>query len=152
MTSADRSLVFLLRLIGVAELVAIPFVFAPLSWMEAVHDRLLGLGPLPDGKIVGYLARHLSALYAVHGAMIVGLSLDLPRYRPLVGLLGWSHLVLGGALVVTDLAAGFSWLWVVVEGGGVLTCGGLLLAFSRGQTAGRRQRHGPGVVERTGEE
>ena len=146
MAVTDRTLVVLLRLIGAAELAALPFVFAPVGWMDALHGLLLGLGPLPRGPIVEYLARHLSALYAVHGAVFLTLSLDLPRYRPLVRLLGWCHLALGFALAWTDGSVGFHWGWAVAEGTLVGTCGGLLLVLARGGVSGRCQRHGPGTV------
>lgn len=128
--TADRALVVLLRLIAVAELAAVAFVAGPLAWMRAVHRDVLGLGPLPDGPIVEYLARHLSALYVVHGAMVLAVSTDLPRYRPLAGVLGWCHVGLGAALVGTDLSAGFGW-WAAVEGGVVVWCGGMVVALAR---------------------
>jgi hypothetical protein len=131
MPARDRALVVLLRLIGAAELAALPFVFAPMAWMNAVHDQLLGQGALPDRPVVEYLARHLSALYAIHGAVFVVLSFDLTRYRPLVRVLGWSHLALGVALGWTDCSAGFPWGWALSEGTIVAVCGGLLLALAR---------------------
>ena len=73
MSASDHTLAVLLRLVGTAELAAVVFVVAPLGWMDAVHDGFLGLGPLPSGRIVEYLARHLSALYAVHGVMAVAI-------------------------------------------------------------------------------
>ena len=152
MAASDYSLAVLLRLIGAAELAALVFVLAPVGWMDAVHDRLLGLGPLPSGRIVEYLARHLSALYAVHGAVIVGISLDVPRYRPLAVILGRGHVVLGLVLGWTDWSAGFSWVWALGEGTLVSCCGGLILAFARGGTSDGRQRPRPVVVRGGGEE
>ncbi|MFO0801378.1 MAG: hypothetical protein U0804_28260 [Gemmataceae bacterium] len=135
MSASDASLARLLRFVGAAELAALAFVVAPLGWMEAVHDRVLGLGPLPTSRIVEYLARHLSALYAVHGAMVVAVSLDLPRYRPLARVLGWSHVGLGVAVGWTDCSAGFAWWWALGEGTLVSICGGAIVLLARQRRA-----------------
>jgi hypothetical protein len=148
MARSDRTLAVLLRLVGLAELAALAFVLAPLAWMNAVHDRVLGLGPLPAGRIVEYLARHLSALYAVHGVMVLAISFDLPRYRPLARLLGWCHVALGVAVGWADWSAGFPWAWGVAEGTLVSACGGLIVVFARDG----RQRLGSASVECCGEE
>jgi hypothetical protein len=148
MARSDASLAFLLRLVGAAELAALAFVLAPLGWMDAVHDGFLGLGPLPAGRIVEYLARHLSALYAVHGAMVLAISFDLPRYRPLVRVLGWSHVGLGVAVGWAGWSAGFPWAWALGEGTLVAACGGLIVVLA----GGVRQRRGSGAVGSGGEE
>ncbi|MBN9518595.1 hypothetical protein J0H58_08765, partial [bacterium] len=150
--SADQALVAILRVIGLAELFALPFVFVPVTWMGLVHDHVLGLGPFPQQPIAEYLARHLSALYAVHGAMGFALSLDVPRYRPLVRLLGWCHLGLGGAVAWTDVSAGLHPLWAVGEGLVVGTCGVLILVFSNRRNPNEHQRRAPTGVSRNGEE
>ncbi|HYH65303.1 MAG TPA: hypothetical protein VD866_11465 [Urbifossiella sp.] len=147
MSACDANLALLLRLIGAAELAALAFVVAPFGWMDTVHDRLLGLGPLPAERIIEYLARHLSALYAVHGAMVLAISFDLPRYRPLVRVLGWSHVGLGVALGWADWSAGFPWAWALGEGTLVAACGGLIVV-----AGGRRQHHGAESVGSGGKE
>lgn len=134
--TAARALVVLLRLIAVAELAAVPFVVAPLGWMAAVHARVLGLGPLPDGPLVEYLARHLSAVYVIHGAVALAVSRDLPRYRPLAELLGWGHVGLGGVLFGTDLSAGLGATWAAVEGTIVSACGAVVVVLARNSDGG----------------
>lgn len=129
--NADAPLALLLRLVGGVELLAAAFVVVPLGWMGEVHDRVLGLGPLPPGAIVEYMARSLSALYAAHGAMVAFLSLDVPRYRPLIGLLGWLHVALGCALFGTDVSAGLPWYWVAGEGPVIAACGALIVVLAR---------------------
>jgi hypothetical protein len=129
--SKDAMLKILLRLVGGVELCAIPFLFFPLAWMNEVHDRVLGLGPLPAAPVVEYMARSLSALYAVHGAVVFRLSFDVERFRPLVGLLGWLHTVLGLVIFATDLVAGLPWWWVAGEGPGIAAGGLLVLLLSR---------------------
>ena len=61
MTRADKALVLLLRFVGVPALFALVAVFMPVSWMAATH-RWLGLGEMPAGPVVEYLARSVSAL------------------------------------------------------------------------------------------
>src|SRR5262245_28993059 len=87
MTRADKALVFLLRFVGVPALFALVAVFMPVSWMVATH-RWLGLGEMPTGPVVEYLARSVSAFYAIMGALCLVLTTDLERYRPLVRFLG----------------------------------------------------------------
>ncbi len=127
---ADTSLKWILRLVGGVEVCAIPFIFFPQGWMDAIHDRLLGLGPLPDRPVVEYMARSLSALYAAHGAVIVRMSFDVRRFRPLIGFLGWAHVALGVTVFGSDLAAGVPWFWVLGEGPVIATGGALIVAMS----------------------
>jgi hypothetical protein len=129
--AADTLLKWVLRAVGGIELLAVPFVFFPVPWMDHVHRRLLGLGPLPDGPIVEYMARSLSALYAVHGAVVFALSFDLPRYRPLIRLVGVLHLLLGAAVLGIDLSAGMPTPWVLGEGPGIAAGGAAVLLLNR---------------------
>src|SRR4051812_33374869 len=128
--TADAALKWVLRLVGGVELLAIPFILFPVGWMDAVHTRLFG-HPLPTGPVVEYMARSLSILYAGHGAMVVRMSLDVNRFRPLVAFLGGLHLFFGLALVATDLAAGMPWFWVVGEGPGIAALGVVILLLAR---------------------
>lgn len=129
--SADGLLKLVLRLIGGIELCAIPFILLPVAWMDAVHDNLLGLGPLPDRPITEYMARSLSAMYALHGAVVFRLSFDVPRFRPLVPFLGGLHVLLGLVILGIDLAAGLPWWWVLGEGPGIAVGGTALLVLAR---------------------
>lgn len=129
--SNDTILKWLLRLSGGVELLALPFILFPLPWMMEVHEKLLGLGRMPVEPIVEYLARSLSALYAVHGAVLFFVSFDVNRYRPLIRFLGGLHLLLGATVVGIDWVSGLPWWWVLGEGPGIAAGGALLLAFSR---------------------
>lgn len=128
--TADTLLKWLLRAVGGVELLAVPFVVLPLSTLGAIHDRL-GLGPLPPGPVVEYMARSLSALYAVHGAVVLFLSFDVDRYRPLITLLGGLHLALGVTVLGVDLAAGVPLYWAAAEGPGIAVGGILVLVLVR---------------------
>jgi hypothetical protein len=128
--AADRLLAWVLRLVGGVELLAIPFILFPLPWMDAVHARLFGQ-PLPHGPVVEYMARSLSILYAGHGALVVRMSFDVVRFRPLVTFLGWLHLYFGTALLAADLAAGMPWFWTVGEGPFIAAFGVVILLLAR---------------------
>src|SRR5215510_15494182 len=110
MTQSDKALVILLRLVGVSALFAVVAVFMPSSWMAATH-RWLGLGELPTDPVVEYLARSLSAFYALVGALCLVAAADLERYRPLVRFLGVAFALMSVALLGVDLAAGMPWWW-----------------------------------------
>jgi len=72
-------LVILFRyLLGIGSLFALVPVFMPVSWMAGTH-RWLGLGEMPTGPIVEYLARSLSAFYALVGALLAD---DRASYKP----------------------------------------------------------------------
>jgi hypothetical protein len=88
MTTSDKALVLLLRIVGVPALFALVAVFMPVSWMAATH-RWLGLGEMPTGPVVEYLARSVSAFYAIMGALCLVLTTDLSATGPWCGSWGW---------------------------------------------------------------
>ncbi len=130
MTKADKVLVILLRFVGVTALFALVAVFMPMSRMVATH-RWLGLGELPTGPIVEYLARSLSAFYALAGALFLVVADDLERYRPLVRLLGVAFALMSLILLGVDLAAGMPWWWSASEGPGGVVFGAVLFVLAR---------------------
>jgi hypothetical protein len=130
MTKTDTTLVILLRFVGVTALFALVAVFMPLSWMTATH-RWLGLGDMPTAPVVEYLARSLSAFYALTGALCLVVAADLDRYRPLVRFLGVAFALMGVVLLGVDLAAGMPWWWSASEGPGSVVFGALLFVLAR---------------------
>src|SRR6516225_7818131 len=130
MTKSDKVLVLLLRIVGVGALFALLAVVMPVSWMAATHGWL-GLGEMPTGPVVEYLARSLSAFYAIMGALCLVLATDLERYRPLVRFLGVAFALMSLALLGVDLAAGMPWWWTASEGPGGVVFGALLLVLAR---------------------
>jgi hypothetical protein len=59
---------------------------------------------------VEYLARSVSAFYALLGAFCLMMAADLAHYRPLVPFLGVAQAVMGVVFLGVDLAAGMpSW-------------------------------------------
>jgi len=98
----------------------------PFAWMEEIH-RLLGMGKLPAGPIVGYLTRSLSAMYALHGVLVFFVSLDVGRYLPVVKCLAALGIMMGIGMLVLDIAVGMPWFWTVCEGPSVVVLGVVLL-------------------------
>jgi len=108
-------LVFLLRGTAAVMMTAIVPAVMPLPWMDAVH-RGLGMGPLPGGPVVEYLARSLSAFYAFHGGLLWIFAGDVSRYRPAIRFSFGAGLVFGAAVLVVDARAGLPLRWVLAEG------------------------------------
>jgi hypothetical protein len=129
MKAPERILTWLLRVSGAVMLTAVVAVFMPQAWMNEIH-RLLGLGELPDVPIVGYLARSASALYALHGALLIVVSMDVRRYLGIVRFLGGANLVMGVLFFGIDRAVGMPWSWTALEGPPVFGFGVLLLALA----------------------
>lgn len=77
--TAELILKWLLRLDGAFMMLAIIAVFMPSTLMQVIHERL-GLGEMPTGPIVEYLARSCSMLYAIHGVIVFAISFNMPRY------------------------------------------------------------------------
>jgi hypothetical protein len=130
MTKSVQALALLLRLVGATALFALVAVFMPVSWMAATH-RWLGLGEMPTGPVVEYLARSLSAFYALFGAHCLVVASDLERYRPLVRFLGIAFALMSLVVLGVDLAAGMPWWWSASEGPGGVVFGALLFFLAR---------------------
>jgi hypothetical protein len=130
MTRADKALVILLRFVGVGSLFALIPVLMPMSWMVATH-RWLGLGEMPTDPVVEYLARDLSAFYALVGALLLVMASDLERYRPLVRFFALACIVLSILFTGIDLAAGMPWWWTASEGPGGIVFGALMFLLAR---------------------
>lgn len=119
-------LVVLLRVDAAVLLLALGAVVMPTGWMAAVH-AWLGLGPFPEAVLTEYLTRSLSLFYASHGTLVLLLSFDVVRNRPLVTWLGWMNVVFGAAMLGLDLAVGLPWHWTAVEGPAVAANGAAIL-------------------------
>jgi hypothetical protein len=133
--TADRFLLLLLRANAAILLCALPCALLPFEWMDAAH-RWLGLGPLPDAPISRYLARSLSLVYGMHGAVVLGVTLRWPRYKPAVPFLVLLHVALGAALLAVDLTSGVPWWWALTEGPGLVAYGlFVLFVFRRASSA-----------------
>jgi hypothetical protein len=111
-----------LRAFGVLDVCAAGAVVMPVRWMAAAH-AWLGLGVMPDGPLVGYLARSAAALYVLHGAMVLFLSLDVRRYWRLITFLAVAAVLHGAVMLGIDLAEGMPFWWTAFEGAGFAATG-----------------------------
>jgi hypothetical protein len=128
--SEQRGLVLFLRTMGTVDFLAVTAIFLPLEWMAKIHSWL-GMGQLPEKPIIDYLTRSASALYALHGAMILFVSTDVRRYAPLIQFLAVAALVHGVVLYLIDSIAGMPSFWIVLEGPTVAATGVLVLMVQR---------------------
>jgi hypothetical protein len=110
-------------------MLALVAVFMPCSWMDATH-RWLGMGPLPDGPVVGYLARSLSLFYVLLGGLLWLCSFDPPRYRAVLCYLGAAFLCFGIVMWGVDVVEGMPGFWKHGEGPIVIAFGGVILGTS----------------------
>ena len=127
--TTNRTLKLLLRLAGGSMLFAMIFVVAPESWMIAIHEAL-DMGTLPTVPVVGYLARSLSAFYAMFGGLFLLASFDVVRHRTVLVYLSWATTVFGAVMIGIDLFEGMPTSWTLSEGPFVILFGLALLWFS----------------------
>jgi hypothetical protein len=125
-----RRLALVLRILGTLDLLALVAAVAPRRWIILAHDWC-GLGPLPDGPVVGYLYRSASLLYALHGAMIWFVAGDVVRYWPLIRFLAILAVVHGAFLIGVDAAEKLPGWWRWAEGPGFAATGAIVLCFQR---------------------
>ena len=118
----QRVLQMLLRAVGGVSALAIVPVFMPRAWMAMCHEWL-GLGPLPEGPIVEYLARSTSMFYAIFGGVLLLLSGDVRRHARVIMAVGGATLAGGAMLLVIDLRSGLPAWWVAMEGPFVMLMG-----------------------------
>ena len=122
----ERLLVWLLRLSGLATVVAFPTALLPAQWMEVVHQKL-GMGAMPNGAVTQYMARSLSLLYGFHGLLTLLASTDVRRFRPIIGFIGWMLLSMGPAMTLIDLHSGLPIYWTLLEGPPLFAAGAAVL-------------------------
>ncbi|MGA1235623.1 MAG: hypothetical protein ACO34E_02035 [Limisphaerales bacterium] len=128
MKSRQRITLIYLRFVATMMLLALPFVFIPHEWMAAINDRM-GLIELPDLPIIRYLTRSASALYAMYGALLLFLSLDVNRYHPALRFLATTGILFGFLITGIDIQAGMPPEWTWREGPIVILESAVLLAL-----------------------
>ena len=131
MNRSEKALVVLLRAAAVLLLTALIPAVMPFAWMQGIH-RQLGMGELPQGPIIGYLTRSLSAMYAFHGALVLFVSLDVRRFLPVVKCLAVLCIVFGMGMIVLDVMVGMPMFWILGEGPFIIVLGGVMLWLANG--------------------
>lgn len=125
MNNEGRFLQILLRVGGITMLLATFAIFMPVSWMASSHEWL-GMGEFPESTLVDYLTRSISFLYAIHGGLLLVVSGNIQRYRPVLLYLGITGVVGGVLLTGIDLHAGMPSWWTLAEGPPVALIGLLI--------------------------
>jgi glucose-6-phosphate-specific signal transduction histidine kinase len=131
MNARERALILLLRLTGGLLVLAFFAVLLPTEWMATTH-RWLGLGEFPRAPLVDYLTRSASALYCIHGGLMLVLSRDVRRFAPVVVYVAVAGIVFGAAMIAIDLGAGMPMYWTLGEGPTILVVGLITLWLARG--------------------
>ena len=121
---------WLLRLTGSVEVLAFFAVVMPRPWMEAAHGWL-GLGEMPEGAITMFMIRQASFTYGLHGVLLLLLSSDVIRFRPLVLFTGVSYVLAGPVFCFIDLTSGMPWFWTAGDTASCLFVGMALLWLDR---------------------
>jgi hypothetical protein len=119
---------WVLRLVGVVEMLAFVSVVMPRAWMDAANAGL-SLEKLPEGPVFDAVMRQTSFTYGLHGVGLWIIAADVARYRPLVWLTGVGYLLAGAAFVAIDLCDGLPWFWAAGNGGSCLLIGALVLGL-----------------------
>lgn len=131
MNARERALILLLRLTGGLLVIAFFAVFLPTEWMARTHEWL-GLGEFPRTSLVDYLTRSASALYCIHGGLMIVLSRDVRRFAPVVVYVAVAGIAFGATMIAIDLHASMPLYWIVGEGPSIVLVGLVTLWLARG--------------------
>ena len=132
----DRLLVGLLRVVGLLEAAALPAVVMPRAWMNDIHASM-GLGELPPGPVVEYLARTVSFIYGGHGVLLWLLATDLVRYRPLIVFTGVAYVATAVVFLAINVVTGMPIYWTIIEPAACLVVGAMIIYLSWSMPARR---------------
>lgn len=128
----DQLLAWVLRLVGVVEMLAFVSVVMPRSWMEASH-RWLGMGELTGGPVLMFMIRQASYVYGMHGVFLWLLASNVERYRPLIVFTGFSFLLAAPVFLVIDHWSGLPVWWTLSDVAGCAFIGTAVLWLNRGK-------------------
>jgi len=127
---SELTILVFMRIMGIGGMLAVPAIFFPYSWMNSIH-QFMGMGTMPDAPIVSYLARSLSAFYAVLGSFTFYISLDIRRHRSLVRLWALMVSLLSIVILGIDVTSGMPLSWTLSEGPPTFAVGLTLLWCQR---------------------
>jgi hypothetical protein len=128
--TSERLLKLLLRVVGTVAALGAFAVFMPTAWMAGCHEWL-GLGKFPEGAIVEYLARSLSAFYAMLGGLMILVSGDPRRYASVITYVAVMGMVFGAAILGIDIVIRLPLYWTVGEAGSLFPLGIVMLVLVR---------------------
>ena len=95
----------------------------PVTWMQWVHEQILGMGEFPEAPITVYLARSTSALCGMYGLLGLLMARNIQKYDQLIYLHGRTLLVVCVIGVTLAWECGLPMAWVIIDGIGGVTLG-----------------------------
>ena len=122
----ERLLNLILQINGGVMATALIAVFLSHDQMGAIHEWL-GLGNFPEGIIVDYLARSLSAFYAIMGILYLVLARDIRAHASVITFMAWASICFGVGSIVIGLQLGFPTWWTWGEGPFIILYGAAIL-------------------------
>lgn len=126
----QKRLAAMLRLVSIVDSTALLAVLMPTSTMAAIH-KAIGLGEFPDARIVGYLARSTSLLYAMFGLLMLYLSFHVAKFRPVIQFFSVLFAFCGVVFLGIDISESMPLWWTLGEGPLVCFIGGLVFWLCR---------------------
>ncbi len=126
----ERILKLILQINGGVMATALVAVFMSHDQMAAIH-QWLGLGKFPEGIIVDYLARSLSAFYAIMGVLYIVLARDIRAYATIITFVAWASICFGVVTIIIDLQLDFPAWWTWGEGPFIIMYGTVVLWLQR---------------------
>jgi len=126
----ERILKLILQINGAVMATALVAVFMSHDQMAAIH-QWLGLGKFPEGIIVDYLARSLSAFYAIMGVLYIVLARDIRAYATIITFVAWASICFGVVTIIIDLQLDFPAWWTWGEGPFIIMYGTVVLWLQR---------------------
>ncbi len=128
----ERILKLILQINGAVMATALVAVFLPQDWMADIHQWLnLEEAKFPKTSIVDYLARSLSAFYALMGVLYIVLARDIRAYATIITFMAWASICFGVATIIIDLQLGFPAWWTWGEGPFIIAYGAGVLWLQR---------------------
>ena len=127
----ERLLKLILQINGGVMTTALVAVFLSHDQMAIIHNKWLGLGEFPKGIIVDYLARSLSAFYAIMGILYLVLARDIRAHATIITFMAWASICFGVASIVIDLQLDFPAWWTWGEGPFIILFGSAILWLQR---------------------
>ena len=127
----ERILKLILQINGGVMATALVAVFLSHDQMAIIHNKWLGLGEFPKDAIVDYLARSLSAFYAIMGILYLVLARDIRAHATIITFMAWASICFGTASIVINLQLDFPAWWTWGEGPFIILFGTVILWLQR---------------------
>ena len=128
----ERLLKLILQINGGVMATALIAVFLSHDQMAAIHEWLeLEEEKFPKAIIVDYLARSLSAFYAIMGILYLVLARDVRAHASVIMFMAWASICFGVGSIIIGLQLGFPTWWTWGEGPFIILYGAAILWLQR---------------------